>query len=93
MIPVPVSDEEANLLHASYEDVKIYVDGLRPVNGADFFDANGDIALPLSHARWADNSPNDGASHETGLMFFMNRVGDTWADVVYIGNRKRCLCI
>lgn len=93
MIPVPVSDEAADNLHDSYESVKIYVDGLRPANGVDFFDANGEIALTIGHARWSEGTPNEVSSHDTGLSFYWKRVDDVWSDVIYVGVTKRCICI
>lgn len=95
MIPVPSSDEDADRLHSSYKGVTVFLDGLRPVNGTDFFDANGDIALPLGDARWSGNGtkPDEGKKRETGLYFYWRRVDDTWADSVYDGLFRRCLCV
>ena len=92
MIPVPMSDEEAVLLHESYKAVHIYVDGLRPVNGVDFFDGKGAIALPLSHERWATGKPDEPTNQETGIYFTWRHTDDAWAHIVYSGVFRRCLC-
>ena len=90
MYPVPQDESSLNAIR-TVEPAKIYIDGLRPVQGTNFFDSNGVMVLDPATSSLSRNI-NELLVQTTGLTAFSNKIGDIFSDAEY-ALEKKCLCV